>query len=158
MPLSPKLKFLKGTLLFRSFSSKELQLFDEVAEERSIPANTMVFAEESIGNALYLLRKGQVKVSKDIEGHGNLPLLVLGPGEFFGEMSLIRPGPRLVSLKTLEQTDFIVITKEAWDEFAAEHPGMAQKVTELINNWFLLKLRRSNSEFNRFIQWRLDHT
>ena len=157
MPLKPKLEFLKDTLLFRNFSDDELNVFDTVTDERTTPANTIVFSEESVGNALYLIRKGQVKVSKDIEGHGNLPLLVLGPGEFFGEMALIRPGPRLVTIKTLESTEFISISKEPWDALAEKHPELTRKVTDLINNWFLLKLRRSNPEFNRFIQWRLDY-
>lgn len=156
MALKPKLKFLKDTLLFRNFSDAELALFDAVTEERTVPANTIVFSEESIGNALYIIRKGQVKVSKEIEGHGNLPLLVLSPGEFFGEMSLIRPGPRMVSVKTLDTTDFVVIGKEAWDNLAEKQPAVARKVTDLINNWFLLKLRRSNPELNKFIRWRLD--
>lgn len=157
MGLKPKLKFLKETLLFRNFSDAELAVFDGVTEERTVPANTIVFSEESIGNSLYLIRKGQVKVSKEIEGHGNLPLLVLNPGEFFGEMSLIRPGPRLVTVKTLDTVDFVVIGKEAWDALAEKQPALARKVTDLINNWFLLKLRRSNPEFNKFIAWRLDH-
>jgi CRP-like cAMP-binding protein len=157
MALKPKLKFLKDTLLFRNFSEAELATFDTVSEEKTIPANTIVFSEESIGNSLYLIRKGQVKVSKEIEGHGNLPLLVLGPGEFFGEMALIRPGPRLVTIKTLESTDFITISKEPWDTLGEQNPELTRKVTDLINNWFLLKLRRSNPEFNKFIQWRLDY-
>lgn len=156
MALKPKLKFLKETLLFRNFSDAELAVFDTVTEERTIPANTIVFSEESIGNALYIVRKGQVKVSKEIEGHGNLPLLVLNPGEFFGEMALIRPGPRLVTVKTLDTSDFVIIAKEPWDALTEKHPQLARKVTDLINNWFLLKLRRSNPEFNQFIRWRLD--
>lgn len=156
MALSPKLKFLKDTLLFRNFAEAELATFDAVLEERTIHANTIVFSEDSIGNSLYIVRKGQVKVSKDITGHGNLPLLVLSGGEFFGEMALIRPGPRLVTVKTLETSEFIVISKEPWDQFVAAQPVLGAKVIELINNWFLLKLRRSNTEFNRFIQWRLE--
>jgi CRP-like cAMP-binding protein len=157
MGLTQKQKFLKETLLFRNCTDAELAQFDGVTEERTIPANTIVFSEESIGNSMYIIRKGQVKVSKEIEGHGNMPLLVLSAGEFFGEMSLIRPGPRLVTVKTLDTTDFIVVAKEAWDDLGQSRPELTKKITDLINNWFLLKLRRSNAEFNKFIQWRLDH-
>ncbi len=150
--------FLKSILLFRNFTEKELARVVEIAEERTVPSNTIVFSEESIGNALYIVREGHVRVSKEIEGHGNLPLLVLGQGEFFGEMALIRPGPRLVTVKTLETTELVVFSKEKWDTFATAHPAIAKKVTDLISNWFLLKLRRSNAEFNRFIAWRLDQS
>lgn len=156
MALSPKLKFLKDTLLFRSFTEAELLKLDPFAEERTIHANTIVFSEESVGNSLYVVGKGQVKVSKDIEGHGNLPLLVLEAGEFFGEMALIRPGPRLVTIKTLETSEFVIVSKESWDKFGEKNPELMRKVSDLISNWFLLKLRRSNAEFNKFIQWRLD--
>jgi CRP/FNR family transcriptional regulator, cyclic AMP receptor protein len=148
--------FLKGILLFRNFSPEEMKSITRVAQPRTIPSNTMVFSEESVGNALYIIRDGHVKVSKEIEGYGNLPLLVLGPGEFFGEMSLVRPGPRLVSVRTLETTDFVVFSKEDWDNYVGDNPVIARKFIELISNWFLLKLRRSNPEFNRFIQWRLN--
>jgi CRP-like cAMP-binding protein len=148
--------FLKSNLLFRNFSDQELALIVPIAESRTIHANTMVFAEESIGNALYMIREGHVKVSKDVEGHGNLPLLVLGPGEFFGEMALVRPGPRLVTVKTLETSEFVIFSKEKWDVFLEQEPLIARKLTDLISNWFLLKLRRSNTEINRFIKWRLD--
>ncbi len=155
--MNEKLEFLKKILLFRSFTPAELKLVEPICEERTIPANTFVFSEESVGNSLYVIRRGQVKVSKDIEGHGNVPLLVLGEGEFFGEMALIRPGPRLVTVKTLETSEFVIISKEQWDNFCDANPDIGRRVTELINNWFLLKLRRSNAEFNKFLQWRLEH-
>ena len=156
--MKDKLAFLKKVLLFRNLNADELASVAGIVEERTIPANTIVFSEESVGKSLYIVRKGQVKVSKEVEGHGNLPLLVLGPHEFFGEMALIRPGPRLVTVKTLDTTDFMIVSKEDWDQYSDEHPEVARRLTDLINNWFLLKLRRSNAEFNKFIQWRLDHT
>lgn len=156
--MSDKAAFLQGTLLFRNFAPDDVQLVASIAEERTIPANTIVFSENSIGNAVYFIRRGQVKVSKDIENHTNLPLLVLGEGEFFGEMALIRPGPRLVSVKTLETTEFVVISKEDFDHFSEAHPAVARRVVDLICNWFLLKLRRSNPEFNKYLAWRLDQS
>lgn len=156
--MKDKLAFLKKVLLFRNLTAEDLAALGNIVEERTIPANTIVFSEESVGKSVYIIRTGQVKVSKEVEGHGNIPLLVLGPKEFFGEMALIRPGPRLVTVKTLDTTEFMIISKEDWDQFSDEHPDVARRLTDLINNWFLLKLRRSNAEFNKFIQWRLDHT
>ncbi|MBC8647455.1 MAG: cyclic nucleotide-binding domain-containing protein, partial [Thermoanaerobaculia bacterium] len=84
-----KSRFLAGGGL----SDADGFLFGAFAEERSYPAEAVIFREGDAGDALYAIARGRVRISRHLAG-GEEALAILGPGEIFGEMALLDPGPR----------------------------------------------------------------
>ena len=49
---------------------------------------------------------------------------VLGPGDFFGELSVIAPAPRNATIACLDATETLGLHREAFDELRGKHPGV----------------------------------
>src|SRR4030042_2511915 len=84
-----KIKPLKECELFRSLEDREIGLLAKAVEEKAIAANTPLFYENMMGEAMYLVASGAIQLSKMLaEGEGKT-LTTLGPGDYFGEMALL---------------------------------------------------------------------
>jgi CRP/FNR family cyclic AMP-dependent transcriptional regulator len=60
---------------------------------RSFKAGEVIFREGELGLTMFVVRTGQVRISKQVRG-GERTLATLGPGEFFGEMAVLSGRPR----------------------------------------------------------------
>jgi CRP-like cAMP-binding protein len=59
---------------------------------------------------------------------GRTPVGVLGPGSFFGEMSLLERKPRAATVTTLEPTTVLVMTAREFDEVVKTMPSVDRKM------------------------------
>jgi CRP-like cAMP-binding protein len=88
--------------LFREqgLSSRELLELATYSRERRYAPETFIFREGDIGDEMYFVLDGCVRISKFLPGAGEEALAILGRGEFFGEMSLIDGQPRSADART----------------------------------------------------------
>lgn len=93
---------------------------------RRFPAAELIIEEGSFGNCLYLLIGGSVGVSKGPEGR---PLARLGPGSFFGEMTLISGLPRTASITALEDCLTVEVPRRAFEAWM-QRPGPFRNVMD----------------------------
>lgn len=114
--------------LFQELSPDDLKVIEELAVERSIPRGTVVLTEGDIGDSLYAIAKGRVKVFIGDEDGREIILKILGPGDFFGEMSLIDKQPRSASVATLENTTLRILSQNAFQECLTRAPAIASTV------------------------------
>ncbi len=84
---------------------------------REIPGGQRVIQEGDTGDRFYLIREGKVAVKK---GPDQQTIVVLGPGDFFGEMALLTGQPRNASIDTLEPTIFYTLSKPDFQAAMAE--------------------------------------
>ncbi len=90
-------QLLKRIPLFAEFKITELMNVSMVAQTVNYPAGELIFRENAKGDALYVIKQGEVKVTKnDSFGEAHV-LAYLGVGEYFGEISLIDNAPRSAS-------------------------------------------------------------
>jgi CRP/FNR family cyclic AMP-dependent transcriptional regulator len=101
----------------------DLRDFAQHAVTRTFPKNTVVVTEGDRTDSLYIIVSGRVKIYVSDEGK-EIVLGESGPGEYFGEM-VLDEGPRTASVKTLEQTSFLVVPKEDFREFVTKSPEFA---------------------------------
>jgi CRP-like cAMP-binding protein/thioredoxin reductase/Fe-S-cluster-containing hydrogenase component 2 len=83
-----------------------------------------LFSEGDTGDALYLIRNGQVKISKLSAGK-ELVLSYLVAGNFFGETALLPEAPRTATVTAIFPTDLIRLDKADFDRFIADHQELA---------------------------------
>ncbi|WP_374546517.1 Crp/Fnr family transcriptional regulator [Rhodoblastus sp.] len=87
---SPDLKaFLVSTPFFGGLSDASLDLFISMLVERRFDTGARVVSEGEPGRSMYIVRAGQLGVSKRGKSGREIRMAVLGPGDFFGEMTLI---------------------------------------------------------------------
>ena len=110
------LAFLKRVPLLANISEVQLEKLAASTVRRNFAKGRTIVSEGDPSQALYYLLSGRAKVQRtDAEGK-EVILAVLGPGEFFGEMSLIDDEPRSASVVTLSSCDFLAIGKESFTE------------------------------------------
>jgi CRP-like cAMP-binding protein len=96
---SPDLKsFLVDTPFFGGLSDASLDLLISMVDERRFGVGATVVAEGEPGRSMYIVHSGELAVSKlGVSGHA-IRMTVLGPGDFFGEMTLIEPQNRSATI------------------------------------------------------------
>ena len=112
VPSAPKeqIDLLASLSVFDSFPVPTLELLASKLEERAVTAGEVVIREGDQGDRFYAITEGQFAV--DIAGRRQAEL---GPGDFFGEIALLREVPRTATvtalgdgkLQSLTQEDFV---------------------------------------------------
>jgi CRP/FNR family cyclic AMP-dependent transcriptional regulator len=120
--------FLKRVPLFSGLTDSQIERLAAGSVRRSFPKGRTIVAEGEPSQSLYVLLSGRAKVQRsDTEGK-EVILAVLGPGECFGEMSLIDDAPRSASVITLESCDFMSINKESFKSMLASSPEICMRI------------------------------
>ena len=120
--------FLKRVALFSGLTDSQIERLAAGSVRRSFPKGRTIVAEGEPSQSLYVLLSGRAKVQRsDTEGK-EVILAVLGPGECFGEMSLIDDAPRSASVITIESCDFMSINKESFKAILLSSPEICMRI------------------------------
>ncbi len=78
----------------QKLSSMEIHFLTSLSIEKRLPSGEVIFQEGDLGDRMYVVLEGQVRISKQIPGIGEEALAILERGDYFGEMALIDSLPR----------------------------------------------------------------
>ena len=96
---SPELKaFLVATPFFGGLSDASLDFLISMLVERRFDLGASIVAEGEPGRSMYIVHSGELVVSKIAESGRVIRMTRLGPGDFFGEMTLIEMQNRSASV------------------------------------------------------------
>ena len=102
--------------------------------------SAVLFHEGDIGDRLYVIVDGKVKLGRASgDGRENL-LAILGPGEMFGELSLFDPGPRNATVTAVADTTLIGLGNEDLTAWLSGRPDVARQLLRALAR----RLRRTN--------------
>ncbi len=86
----------------------------------------VIFEEGSTGSEMYLIHSGKVLLSVRHDRRQQVPLVVLHPGDFFGEMALVDDSPRSTTASAVEDdTQLIVIDRARFLFMVRQQPEFA---------------------------------
>jgi len=111
-----------------------------VAREQTFAAGESIIRQGEAGSSLFVIEEGRVAVSVLDGGGTAAPLAELGPGDFFGEMSLLTGEPRSATVTAVVETRIVSIDKEAFRPCLAAEPRLAESLER-----FLAGRRRERS-------------
>jgi CRP-like cAMP-binding protein len=123
--------------LFRDVDDDGLAAVDAAAVEVDFAADRTIARQGEIGTGLFIVAAGRVRVVRD----GQV-IARMGPGDFFGELSVLDGAPRNASVIADEPT--ICIALATWDaeRVLREQPGVALTVLRQL----VARLRRTESD------------
>ena len=106
---------------------------NEIDETAALPRfrqkyqkSEVIFEEGSIGNEMYLIHSGKVLLSVRQHEPREVPLVVLNPGDFFGEMALVDDSPRSATASAVEDdTELIVMDRARFLFMVRQQPEFA---------------------------------
>lgn len=109
---SEPLEVLRNVPLFAHIPEAELAALAMLVRERRQSRGSMILSQGDQGDALFLIRSGQVKVSVVAEDGREVILSVLGAGSFFGELALLDDAPRSAHVIAMEDTVLLQLHRE----------------------------------------------
>ena len=136
-----KIQFLSKVSLFSSLSDKALLDLSAITIEQMIPGKTTVFKEGDPGDALYIIKNGKINVLKRTSSGQESVLATLGKDAIIGDMAVIDGMPRSASVATVQDTVFLVITKEDFKNLLGTVPEIGFQILKLMTE----RLRKTNA-------------
>ncbi len=126
---------LRSSELFSELEDRDLDRLAEYAENRHFPVGHLIVREgsseiEHLG--LYVIISGQVDIVRRTGEGTQLRLAVLGPGDCFGELSVIDGQPRSASATALEDVECLTLTAIDFREFLESSPKIAHNLLKVI--------------------------
>ena len=118
---------LRAVPLLRYLSDHSMQKLVEHSTLLGTPPGSIVIEEGEVGDALYVIVYGNLRVSHDINGK-HLNLALLKPGDFFGEWSLLTGAPRTATVSALSQTELVCVERAAFLDIVQEHPEIRDRI------------------------------
>jgi CRP/FNR family cyclic AMP-dependent transcriptional regulator len=123
--------------LFTGLDEGGLGALSAAAVEVAFPAERVIAREGEIGTGLFIIGEGRVRVMRD--GH---PIAHLGPGEFFGELSVLDGGPRNATVIAEQPTTCLALATWDAERVLREQPGVALAVLRVLAG----RLRQATSD------------
>jgi CRP-like cAMP-binding protein len=112
-------ELLGGCPLFGGVTQDDLAAIGERAIEVDFPADHVIARQGEIGTGLFVVIDGAVRVVRD-----GAELARLGPGDFFGEMSVIDGLPRVAQVVTTAPTRCLALASWEFERLVLEHPSI----------------------------------
>ncbi len=114
---------IKSVPLFSAFSDKELQRVAAIAKEVTFPPGKEIAKQGESGIGFHMIVSGEASVSVDGKEHA-----ALGPGVYFGEMSLLDGGPRSATVMATSELKTVSLTSWDFNALLDEYPELARKL------------------------------
>jgi CRP-like cAMP-binding protein len=124
MPDTPEFEFLRQVLLFDCLTDDEIEVLARVAGSQNFSKNALVILAEDEGDAFFLIKKGRMKVSVTGNDGREIILSQLGPGEYFGELSLLDGKPRSADVTTLDPSELLVLRRQDFLTVIQKHSAI----------------------------------
>jgi CRP/FNR family transcriptional regulator, cyclic AMP receptor protein len=144
--LPERIEKLAKVPLFAGLTPVALELISLVANEESHALGTKIFQHGDIGDKLYIILEGKVRISRDVPGMGEEALAVLGPGAVFGEMALLDEAPRSADARVHERCRLMALPKDAFEDLLFMHKDLAYEVLWSVIRMLTGRLRETNDK------------
>jgi CRP/FNR family transcriptional regulator, cyclic AMP receptor protein len=104
------LKFLPTIALFGGLEEKTLNRIISMLQEHRLEPGEAVCRQGEVGRSMFLVRSGEVVVTRETESGRVIRMIRLGEGEFFGEMTLIDIQARSATVVVEQPTTLYALT------------------------------------------------
>ena len=138
--------------IFAQIPQDKLLEIAGTVEEKIAPANTIIFRQGDLGDSLYIINTGRVRVYRKSDEGVEVELAQLGPKQSFGEMALLTGQPRSAYVEALEETHLTVLRKDQFDRILGEHPHISSNFIKLLSSWLVRDELRLQQEAERRAQ------
>jgi CRP/FNR family transcriptional regulator, cyclic AMP receptor protein len=138
-------RLLQRVPLFEQLSTEELAPVAAVAIPRSFPKGVRVFHEGDSSDACYIVRSGDLRVTREHSDGRAIALATLGPGDIFGELAMLDGGTRSASVDTLTDCELLALPAPDMRRVVAAHGEIAAKLIVAVTR----RLRETNERVAR---------
>jgi CRP/FNR family cyclic AMP-dependent transcriptional regulator len=137
--------FVTAVDLFQGTAQRDARKISSLSTEKQFPRGTRIFGEGEAADAVYILRRGMVKLSSLSDKGRETILHILKPDQVFGEL-LLSEQQRAFTAVALEDSLVAIISKESFVELLSTVPAVALTFIRLLSKR-LASVERDLAEF-----------
>ncbi len=146
-------ELLQKLHLFQKLTFDKTSRLGSIIQYLDVPAGTVVIEQNALGDALYVIAKGEVHISRDADEDGkhetNEVIGKLGEAELFGEMSLIDDVLTSARVTTATPCRLLKMPRSAFESMLAADDKLAVKVYRSFIRTMSDRLRRANQQLSK---------
>ncbi|MEI7814108.1 MAG: cyclic nucleotide-binding domain-containing protein [Coriobacteriia bacterium] len=120
--------FIARVPIFANCTPDEISTIAEVAQEGFFQPGQIIVTQGTPGQAFYMILSGRVEILRDGASLGGF-----GPGDLFGEMSLLDQAPRSATIRAIDQVSCILLSSWDFKALLERHPSIAIKLLEVLS-------------------------
>jgi signal transduction histidine kinase/CRP-like cAMP-binding protein len=124
---------IRDNILFAGVDEAVIRELTSSITEVAFAAGEVIFVDASIGEGLYLLESGRVKLTKATKEGNEIVLGVLHPNDFFGEMQMIDGVPRSAHAVAIEPSVVAIINEAAFQKLLREQYLVSSNVMRALS-------------------------
>ena len=116
---------LREVPLFSEMDEQEVADIRAIMQEMKFRAGQVIIREGEIGDLFYVITEGHAEVLiRDADG-AELTLQEVGPGDFFGELSMLTNEPRSARIRAVDSVTTLALERDHFFGFLRTHPHAA---------------------------------
>jgi len=116
---------LREVPLFSEMDEQEVAGIRSIMEEMKFKPGQIIIREGETGDLFYVVTEGQAEIIvRDADG-ADIILHVAGPGDFFGELSMLTNEPRSARVRAVDQVTTLVLERDEFFNFLRTHTHAA---------------------------------
>jgi hypothetical protein len=119
---------LRSLDLFAGLTTRQLAELAHVVAERTVASGVAIVREGEFDDQMYFIVDGQVRITKE-----GAPVSALGPGEFFGEISVFDGERRSASATSEGPVRLLRLDRQDLFEVMEEHPAIAVAICQTLS-------------------------
>jgi uncharacterized protein YhbP (UPF0306 family) len=117
--------------VFGDLPREERETIRAQLERIEVKAGTVIVRQGAPADKFFIIAEGEVEVVSE-EEHENRTLARLGPGEFFGELALLRDTRRTATVQAVAPTTLFAMERDALRSLVAQSLGTTDRFDEVI--------------------------
>ncbi|MBM4185070.1 MAG: cyclic nucleotide-binding domain-containing protein [Gemmatimonadetes bacterium] len=114
--------------IFKDLDDEEIEGVGEVCQTVEFKVGDYIFREGDEGDRLFIIEKGEVRISRHVAGAGEEAITVLRRGACFGEMSVLDSSQRSMDAIAHSRCTLITISREDFRGLLESNPELANKI------------------------------
>lgn len=143
--------FLRSVPVFHDLKGPSLDILFDFLEEQTWAPGDHIFNEGELGRTMYVIRDGEVEVARKSSRGNQVPIVRLGPGETFGEMTLVELQPRSATCVVKKKTTTYALTNlDLWNLYKSDNYAyiiILQNICRMLSR----RLRKADSRIVEFL-------
>ena len=125
-------RLLGANPFFSDLGVEAVEAIAALCVTRSLSPEETLFLKGDPGDALYAVRRGQIRIATGTDAGRRLTLNLLGSGDVFGEVALLDGRPRTADAVATEPTELFMVLRRDFLELISHRPKVAVRIIELL--------------------------
>lgn len=126
--------YLRQYDLFKDLDEEELDQLGRGSQPATVPKREYIFTPDEPSSQVYMLKSGRVRISRLSETGKHFTLVILEPGDIFGESAIFSDEPRRNFAEALDEAEICAIDKREFENVIMKNASVSLKIAQIVEH------------------------